>query len=265
MPGNKTHGKSEKANETESKFEQATCCSLSGMPLCEPIVCCELGYLYNKEEVLKVLLEFGALEEPFSHIRLKELVPCVLTKATVDKTAAPSKSASKSDTSNYWDESTSKNQVQWVCPLSMVAMTGHHPFCVLHPSGKVLSEKAVKEVPDIVQGQRLIPLYPSEAVRAEKLQELQTIRRKGKSEKKRARCKDGILHSSKRTKPQTKNPTVAPYIGSMVKQVAASASDIVAKAKSKGCESYTEIFADDTLDNAEKMFIGGNTRGYERC
>lgn len=48
-------------------------CAASGEPLREPLVACELGYIFNKEEVMKHLLA-KTLHENFSHLRkLKDL------------------------------------------------------------------------------------------------------------------------------------------------------------------------------------------------
>lgn len=43
-------------------------CAVSGQVLSEPIVCCRLGYLFNKESIVTALLEKN-LNSNFSHIR----------------------------------------------------------------------------------------------------------------------------------------------------------------------------------------------------
>lgn len=46
---------------------KATTCALSGQELNEPIACCKLGYLFNKEAIILSLLEKN-LPVQFHHI-----------------------------------------------------------------------------------------------------------------------------------------------------------------------------------------------------
>ncbi len=58
--------------EVAEEFAAArlTTCALSGEPLREPIVCDELGNLFNKESVLSFVLEGRAASVPsFAHLR----------------------------------------------------------------------------------------------------------------------------------------------------------------------------------------------------
>jgi hypothetical protein len=56
-------------------------CAASGQPLREPIVACELGYIFSKEEVMKQLLG-KTLHSNLSHIRkMKDLFPIKLEQS----------------------------------------------------------------------------------------------------------------------------------------------------------------------------------------
>ena len=60
----------DEADEQRARWHH---CAASGQPLREPLVACELGYVFNKEEVMKQLLT-KTLHENFSHLRkLKDL------------------------------------------------------------------------------------------------------------------------------------------------------------------------------------------------
>lgn len=49
-------------------MSKAFTCSISGEPLVDPVVCCRLGYLYSKENILSALLD-KRLNETFSHVK----------------------------------------------------------------------------------------------------------------------------------------------------------------------------------------------------
>jgi hypothetical protein len=60
--------KAEKADPTEVERIKWFTCAMSTERLKEPIVACELGHLYNKEAVIRALIEKN-IDEKFSHIR----------------------------------------------------------------------------------------------------------------------------------------------------------------------------------------------------
>lgn len=60
--------KAEKVDPTEVERIKWFTCAMSNERLKEPIVACELGHLYNKEAVIRALIEKN-VDEKFSHIR----------------------------------------------------------------------------------------------------------------------------------------------------------------------------------------------------
>lgn len=92
-------------------------------PLQAPVVACELGNIFNKEAVLSALLDRG-LPEDLSHIRgLRDLKDLQFTES-----------------------STEDGKTLRVCPVTQDEFNGSHPFVVVWTTGKVLSEKAVREI-----------------------------------------------------------------------------------------------------------------------
>ena len=149
-------------------------CAMSTEPLSEPIVCCELGNLYNKEEVVKYLLSdkeargklFGGA---FQHIRkLKDVRNAVFSKKTTvgNEACLPPKC--------------------WNCPVTGVEMNGRTPFCMSWNSGHVYSMRAMQEVPqacgDLTGG--VVPLAPSRAEQDTMRKEIKAKRDKIRKERK---------------------------------------------------------------------------------
>lgn len=142
-------------------------CSLSNAPLVEPIVACELGYLYNKEAVLSALLDKTLAEHnggTFSHIRkMKDVVTLVLcpnpssstaTGATGIGLAMSAANASKTGAEGAIETETSlaREMCRFICPITRSELDGLHPFLVIWPTGCVLSDKAMRELgPDALQ------------------------------------------------------------------------------------------------------------------
>jgi len=105
-------------------------CTISKELLTEPIVTCELGFLYNKEEIIKRLLD-KTVDPAFSHIKsLKDIIK-------LNFTANPA----------YEDDHTHS---RFICPVTQIEFNGHYRFVAIRTCGCVLSEKALKEVPTAV-------------------------------------------------------------------------------------------------------------------
>lgn len=116
-------------------------CRLTSDLLEEPVMSCELGRLYNKTAVLEFLL--ARKDQPpekielMQHIRgLKDLTELKLKK-----------SPGYDDTFNAEDANRGKGR--WCCPLTGVEMSGFNKFFFNLKHGFVVSERAVKEVPNV--------------------------------------------------------------------------------------------------------------------
>lgn len=119
--------KSVKANQLlRTRF-----CSYSNDKLEEPIVCDELGNLFNKEAILNALIN-KSITIQFAHIRsLKDVKTLNLCKNL-----------------NYsiLDEKESELPALFSCPITKMEFNGNHPFVAIWSTGYVLSEKALREV-----------------------------------------------------------------------------------------------------------------------
>lgn len=127
------------------------CCALTGLKLRRPIVACQLGRLYNKDAILKHLLDSStATQKPknpddstsassslISHIRsLKDVKELNL------------KEKNDFDSSHQTSSGSETIKAQFHCPISGLDFNGKYKFLFIWTCGCVLSERALKEVAD---------------------------------------------------------------------------------------------------------------------
>ncbi|ESN96033.1 hypothetical protein HELRODRAFT_135186, partial [Helobdella robusta] len=133
--------KEEKIEKKDSLNTKWRHCAMSQEPLQKPIVACELGRLFNKESIIKYLIDkssgpSSSRGSTFSYIRnLKDLKELKLMKNPahkdeVDKIGQGSKVA------------------EYFCPISGLEMSGNYKFQYLWSCGCVFSERALKEIRD---------------------------------------------------------------------------------------------------------------------
>jgi hypothetical protein len=176
-------GDSKSTKETQGL--RSRCCALSSETLRAPIVACEMGHLYNKEAVLRYMLDKKTLTLPeaFFHLRNMRDVK------EVHFTAAPS-----TGTSN-------DNMNISMCPVTGLEFNGMIPFVVIWSSGVVVSEKAVRELGvealqveygPFKEGEDVVRLLPYTDAEMEQQQGMMAARRaasssrnKGKKDKKK--------------------------------------------------------------------------------
>jgi len=122
-------------------------CLLSQQPLLMPIVACQLGRLYNKENILELLLDRSTFENTdttyydrsnTTHIRsLKDVHELNLT----DNPAYKTKSSDMGYV--YIDHNISP----YICPVTGLEMSGKYRFVFLATCSCVFSERVLKEIP----------------------------------------------------------------------------------------------------------------------
>lgn len=122
-------------DKRELQLKRLTTCALSDETLRDPVVACELGRLYNKDVLIRKLLDKSLLPE-FAHLRLKSVVTCKFTPN-------PAFEAAQADTGNFANF-LGAGKALWICPITLMEMTGQHPFCVLRKCGTVVSVKAIR-------------------------------------------------------------------------------------------------------------------------
>ncbi|RKO87380.1 Rtf2 RING-finger-domain-containing protein, partial [Blyttiomyces helicus] len=119
-------------------------CTLSKAPLERPIVACNLGRLYNREAVLRFLLDrssFGDGDQLCTHVRsLKDVTILNLT---------PNPLATQASTSSIIVSTISDkpNVAAFVCPITQREMNGKARFSFISSCGCVVSDAALREVP----------------------------------------------------------------------------------------------------------------------
>lgn len=184
MHGGGTADPDAKYNSKSTKDTQevrSRACALSGEPLAQPIVACELGNLYNKESILEALLEKN-LPSEFDHVRsLKDVKEVKFTDNT-------SSGASKGD------------DRKWMCPLTGLEFNGVIPFVLLWNNGKVLSEKATREMGEEAlqedygpfDADDIIKLLPLEGDLVKRVEEMAARREKRGSRKKNKKSKSRV-------------------------------------------------------------------------
>ncbi len=116
--------KQKQREERKENFEIAKAksrlCALTKDQLSRHVTVCRMGLLYNKEELIKKLIEKN-MPKAFRHIKKLKDVRDI-------------KAAFKD------------GEETMVCPVSQREMNGFHPFVVLWGCGCVLSEEACKEL-----------------------------------------------------------------------------------------------------------------------
>jgi len=104
-----------------------TSCALSKLQLQPPLVADELGNVFNKEAIVRALID-KQIPEEFRHIRsLKDVFAVQL---------------SPNDKRKPGDDSEAS---QWMCPISFVEI-GHLPFSAMRKFGCVVAARAMREV-----------------------------------------------------------------------------------------------------------------------
>lgn len=139
LRGVKKSKRKESFDKNEVTIAKHSTCALTNERLREPIVCCRLGYLFNKESLIERIIEKKVPKE-FKHIKgIKDM-------KTLEFCPNPAFDNGKavSDAKKYWSGSTSG---RFICPVTRIEFNGRHRFCVVWPSGVVLSERCLKEIP----------------------------------------------------------------------------------------------------------------------
>ena len=122
----KVKKRDEKASVHLVAKAKAGLCSLTKDSLRKPVGVCKLGLLYNREEVIKKMLE-KTMPSAFRHIRKIKDIKEVKATSIVNK---------ESDASQQY--------VRIVCPLTQTDFTGFNTFFAVWDCGCILSEEAIK-------------------------------------------------------------------------------------------------------------------------
>lgn len=122
-------------SEETLRVDRCALCAVSQKALTPPIAVCELGYLYNKEELIERMLN-KTLPPDQAHVTSMRCV--------ADATLCPNPSYKPSEQAHR--AGGDEDEVPFMCPVASVPMNGRHPFVFLRASGHVVSERAFKEM-----------------------------------------------------------------------------------------------------------------------
>mmetsp|Transcript_67950 Transcript_67950/g.162245 ORF Transcript_67950/g.162245 Transcript_67950/m.162245 type:complete len:386 (-) Transcript_67950:140-1297(-) len=113
-------------------------CAVSGKPLVAPIVACEMGFIFIKEEILKSIIS-KTLPGAFSHIRkMKDLFELNLTEnGEFDNQEAVT-----------WQGGGAQigTKDRYQCPVTGRPANGRNSFVALRPCGHCISDGALKQL-----------------------------------------------------------------------------------------------------------------------
>jgi hypothetical protein len=243
-------------------------CALSKQPLMQPIVADQLGNIYNKEEIIKCLIEKN-MPQRFNHIRtLKDVYEVnFIWNAKYD----PSKPVQVSV-----DADISESPFQ--CPVTAQPANGQHPFSLILTCGHVLSEKGLQQIESqnltcfvcqkYFTKSDIFPLNPSESSQ-EKLRNKMNLQRSNLDKK------DNPLQSKLKRKLSSKNDFKAPtkrqrskennqgsVRNTLAVQAALEKVNSNHDAKKRTSEAYKSIFAPPaTAGPSPTAFFTGTSRG----
>jgi hypothetical protein len=133
-------------NPAEEMLARATRCRLSGERLQAPCVADELGSLFNKEALVHALLN-KTLPPALAHISSLKAVTTLKLDPMPSRTASHAAAGPGPGSSSIGRNGSSSDLAVFHCPVTGLEMNGRVQFVIHKPSGLVLSERALREVP----------------------------------------------------------------------------------------------------------------------
>jgi len=184
--------KEEKPDQKEITRIKWTLCALSKDPLKPPIVADKLGNLFNKEFVIKGLLEKNFPKE-FSYIKSLKDVMEIHFKENPAHNDKERMSVVVVDVGE---------EAPFICPISGLEVGSGYKFSVLKSCGCVISERALRECPGDTclvcnkpyTKDDVMPLNPNE-------EELKDLKKKFKEEKENNKKEKKDKKEKKKEKP----------------------------------------------------------------
>ena len=119
--------------EETLRVDRCSLCAVSQRPLAPPNATCDLGYLYNKEDLMERMLN-KTLPPDQAHITSLRCVFDVTLCANPNFKGTAQAHVAAGD----------EDEVPFQCPVSGVPMNGRHPFRFIKATGQVVSERALQ-------------------------------------------------------------------------------------------------------------------------
>jgi len=164
-----------------------TLCAISKDTLKNPVVACKQGNLYNKEVVIKNLLD-KTMPEPYSHIRsLKDIYTVNFKPNPHYNSFGEKKGAAVEDLAV---------DSPFVCPITGVEVGGSYKFSFIKSCGCAMSDRALKDCPTELclvcnkpfKKEDIILLCPTK----EELKEIKKKAKESQKEKKKDKSKTAL-------------------------------------------------------------------------
>lgn len=183
--------KRQKQDRDQIAVGKASNCCISSMELEEPVMCCELGYLYNKKPLFEAMVN-KTIPEKFAHVKsVKDVVE--IKMSTRDNADGPKNADG--------DGKVGHQCAKFICPVTMRDMNGFNKFCVIRTSRVALSMEAIRQVAKATKtcpisgmafepDDDIIRLYPDEDELAVQQKRMIAMKKAAKAARKAARKSD---------------------------------------------------------------------------
>lgn len=131
--------KQERADQNELNRIRWFSCALSKEPLKPPVVTCDLGLLYNKEAIIRALINKTLATSQFNHIRS--------LKDVYDVKFKPNSSYNPDDEKMNISLNDYGKEAPFICPITGLEVGSQHKFSYIKTCGCAFSDRALTECP----------------------------------------------------------------------------------------------------------------------
>jgi hypothetical protein len=256
----KSTKRNDKSAKRRSRWET---CALSKQPLVQPIVADELGNIFNKEVIIKGLIEKN-LPQKFNHIRsLKDVHHVNFTfNTTICDTNKPVQNGAVPD----------EEESPFRCPITSQPANGQASFSLLITCGHVISEKGLQQIDSLhptcficqnfFTKLDVLPLNPEEET-LEKLRIRMSEQRALQQKEKKEICQSKLKRklSSNDSNHSSKRPNQGSVRNTLAVQAALEKVNSNHDAKKRMSEAYKSIFSTPTSTTSSPAFFTGTSRG----
>jgi hypothetical protein len=136
----RTKSKPTASTDKHAESEKWTTCAISGGKLRTPIMCDELGTLFDAEAALLFLSSKAEARPGLEHLSKRKHLTLLKTQSASGPAAA---SAGSSATTDFAED----KEPVFQCPITGLQATGRHEFVALRPCGHVVAARLLHETP----------------------------------------------------------------------------------------------------------------------
>lgn len=141
----------EKKDNDSVRLYKWQCCHLTQEKLVQPIMACQLGQLYNKEAIIKMLLKRKNIDcdEEDEHVIDSVVVDHIRSLKDIRElklTDNPAHDVNESNAPTGDGSYVDRHKSAFICPISRLEMNGAYSFMYDWTSGNVVSERGYKVI-----------------------------------------------------------------------------------------------------------------------